>query len=316
MTKEPFGRLDTDEKLRNKIIPFCRLKRGEIWEDSISGHRVGVLDAVDSVEISAIFKNERAVLSIQDPPYNLIVGNENTNNLFKMTLHEYIDFSKKWIENNLSILANNASLYIWLGADQKEHFQPLPDFMLLMRNYPEIKSRSFITMRNQRGFGTQKNWMAVRQECLYYTKGNPTFNPAADYTEIPKILRGYFKDVDGKKTENLERSKSPFIRAGNVWVDIQQVFYLMRENVPGCYAQKPLKSIERIIRASSNENDLITDFFSHSGSVLLAGEMNKRRVFAFDIDPIFVELTIRRLERYRKTGETGWQFENPFPEIE
>jgi len=25
----------------------------------------------------------------------------------------------------------------------------------------ELKSRSFITMRNQRGYGTQKNWMAV-----------------------------------------------------------------------------------------------------------------------------------------------------------
>ena len=41
-------------------------------------------------------------------------------------------------------------------------------------------------------------------------------------------------------TENIERGKSPNIRPGNVWVDIQQVFYRMEENVPGCYAQKPL----------------------------------------------------------------------------
>ena len=53
-------------------------------------------------------------------------------------------------------------------------------------------------------------------------------------------------------TENLQRSKSETIRAGNVWVDVQQVFYRMEENVSGCYAQKPLKSIDRIIKASSD----------------------------------------------------------------
>jgi hypothetical protein len=48
---------------------------------------------------------------------------------------------------------------------------------------------------------------------------------------------------------------------------------------------------------------------------LLVGEILKRKVFTFDIDPIFAEISIRRLENFRKTGKTGWQFENPFPEI-
>ena len=112
--------------------------------------------------------------------------------------------------------------------------------MIMMRGQP-FHARSYITMRNQRGYGTQKNWMAVRQELLYYTKGDPIFNVEAEYTDIPKILRGYYKEVNGEVTENLQRSKSDTIRAGNVWVDIQQVFYRMEENVSGCYAQKPLK---------------------------------------------------------------------------
>ena len=113
-----------------------------------------------------------------------------------------------------------------------------------------VSRRSFITLRNQRGYGTQKNWMAVRQELLYYVKGSPIFNVDAEYTDIPKILRGYYKEVNGQITENMQRSRSENIRAGNVWVDVQQVFYRMEENVSGCYAQKPLKSIDRIIRAT------------------------------------------------------------------
>jgi len=117
-------------------------------------------------------------------------------------------------------------------------------------------------------------------------------------------------------TENSERSKSRNIRAGNVWVDIQQVFYRMEENVPGCYAQKPLKATERIVSASSAGDDLVVDFFAHSGTTLLACERLGRRCFTSDVDPVFAEISIRRLERYRRTGKTGWQFNSPFPEVD
>ena len=315
MLTEPFRRLDNEPELRKRLLPYCRLKYGEIWCDSEQGHRVGVLDAAQTEHMQNIFESEKSTLSIQDPPYNVVVGAENTDALFQWNLPQYMEWSKRWIENNLRILSENSSLYIWLGADQREHFQPLPDFMIMMRNYPELTSRSFITMRNQRGYGTQKNWMAVRQECLYYTKGKPFFDVQSEYTDIPKILRGYYKDINGQRTENFDRSKSENIRAGNVWVDVQQVFYRMQENLAGCYAQKPLKAIERIVKASSQEGDLLTDFFAHSGTTLLVGEIHRRKVYTFDIDPVFAELTIRRLEYYRKTGKTGFQTENPFPEI-
>ncbi len=155
--------------------------------------------------------------------------------------------------------------------------------------------------------------MAVRQELLYYIKGSPFFQ--VQYTDIPKILRGYYKEIDGKITENLERSKSENIRPGNVWVDIQQVFYRMEENVSFCYAQKPLKAIERIISASSQERDVVIDFFAHSGTTLIACERLNRRCFTIDNDPIYCELTIRRLERFRQHGLLGWQNKSPFEEI-
>jgi len=296
-------------------LPYCRLKYGEVWQDSSHGHRVGCLDAGSEKDLQTLMGNNKSTLAIQDPPYNVVAGNINSDRLGQISIEKYIDWSRKWVYNTCRILKNNAHLYIWLGADQNNGFQPLPDFMLMMREFKELKTRSFITMRNQRGYGTQKNWMAVRQELLYYTKGQPKFDVKAEYTDIPKILRGYYKKVNGQLTENLERSQSKTIRAGNVWVDIQQVFYRMEENVPGCYAQKPLKAIERIVSASSEHGDILVDFFAHSGTTLLACEKLKRRCFTSDIDPVLAEISIRRLEHYRKTGKTGWQFKNPFPEI-
>ncbi len=306
MKNNPLPRLDTSPELRDRLLPHCRLKAGDIWEDPEGKHRVGCLDATDADAVIALVGDSSPSLAIYDPPYNLIAFE-------RRSIDEYIDWARQWIQITYTILAPNASLYVWLGADQNNGFQPLADFMIMMRQQP-FASRSFITMRNQRGYGTQKNWMAIRQELLYYTKGNPVFNIEAEYTDIPKILRGYYKMVNGVLTENLARSKSNTIRAGNVWVDIQQVFYRMEENVSGCYAQKPLKSIERIIRASSNQNDTVIDLFAHSGSTLLAAEILGRRCLTADIDPIYCETTIRRLERYRQTGKLGWQNSHPFEE--
>jgi len=306
MINFPLPRIDLDEELRNLILPYCRIKKNEIWIDSLGKHKIGCFDSNDSKKIKKMMDNELALLAVHDPPYNFIAFQE------KQAI-EFVDWCRVWINNSFVHLKENASLYIWLGADQNHNFQPLADFITMMQN-TGFQSRSFITMRNQRGYGIQKNWMSIRQELLYYTKGKPDFDVNAEYTDIPKVLKGYYKKVNGKETDNFERSKSQFIRAGNVWIDIQQVFYRMEENVNGCYAQKPLKAIDRIINASSKINEIVIDFFSHSGTTLLSAEKNNRRCFTMDIDPVFCEISLRRLENYRKTGKTGWQNSNPFAE--
>ncbi len=302
MINNPLPRLDTHPALKKELLPHCRLAPGEIWVDPTGRHRVGCLDAGQAGDVAALTDGRRAGLAVHDPPYNLAAFEARA-------LAEFIAWCRRWVQNTADILLPDSALYVWLGADQQHHFQPLPDFMLMMRDF-DFTPRSFITMRNQRGYGTQKNWMAVRQELLFYTKGKPPF--AVQYTDIPKILRGYYKSVNGQRTENMSRGKANTIRAGNVWVDIQQVFYRMEENVSGCYAQKPLKSIERIIAAGSRPDDLVVDFFSHAGTTLLAADRLGRRCFVMDIDPVFAEITIRRLEHFRQTGKSGWQNSHPF----
>jgi site-specific DNA-methyltransferase (adenine-specific) len=304
MKNFPIPRIDKDPKLKHYLEKYCRLKFGEVWKDPDGKHKVGCFDSSKKHDVRSIVNNQPVQLAVHDPPYNMIAFSKQRAQVF-------VDWCKKWVDSTYEILDTNSSMYVWLGADQKNHFEPFVDFILMMRN-SRFSSKSFITMRNQRGYGTQKNWMAIRQELLYYTKGSPTFNANAVYTEIPKIVKGYYKEINGSFKENLERSKSDKIRAGNVWIDIQQVFHLREENVNGCFVQKPLKALERIIQVSSKDGDLIADFFSHSGTTALAAEKLNRKSISIDIEPIYCEITIRRLERFRKTGKLGWQNSNPF----
>jgi DNA modification methylase len=314
--REPFGRIDGDGHLRSRLLPYCRLAYGEKWTDPEGRHSVSVIDATDAVAVRDAIGSAAPSACIADPPYNVVVGARNTAALGQVSQTEYDEFTRMWLDAVLPNTADKASLYVWLGADMRNGFHPLPEFCLEMRDRPEWGARNWITVRNQRGYGTQMNWMWVRQELLYYAKNKPTFNIDAEYTDIPKTLKGYYKDVGGVRTDNTERGKGNTIRAGNVWVDIQQVFYRLHENVPGCYAQKPFKSVERLIKAATNQGDVVVDPFSHSGTTLVAAESLGRRCLTFDLDPIYAEISIRRLERYRKTGQLGWQCQNPFPELD
>jgi site-specific DNA-methyltransferase (adenine-specific) len=304
MLNFPLPRIDKDEELRSLLLPYCRLKEGSIWKDPQGLHKIACIDAADSSYVKKFLGKEKAVLAVQDPPYNFVAFKE-------LNLEKFINWCKAWIKNTHDFLSENSSLYIWLGADQKNHFEPFAEFVQMMKT-SGFQSRSFITMRNQRGYGTQKNWMSIRQELLYYIKGKPYFNINSEYTDIPKILKGYYKKVNGKLTENFERSRSNTIRAGNVWTDIQQVFYRMEENINGCYAQKPLKAIDRVINSASKKGDLVLDFFSHSGTTLLSCEMNGRKCYTSDLDPVYCEISLRRLENFRTNKKTGWQNSNPF----
>ena len=116
MATEPLPRLDSDTEIRKDLLTYCRLKPGEVWEDPVQGHKVGVLDATYSDAVSKIIGDKKAKVAVNDPPYNVSVGNKATENLNKLNLAEYMEFSRNWVENTIEILDEDAHFYVWLGG--------------------------------------------------------------------------------------------------------------------------------------------------------------------------------------------------------
>ena len=65
------------------------------------------------------------------------------------------------------------------------------------------------------------------------------------------------------------------------------------ENHP---TQKPIALLERIIKASSNEGDLILDPFNGSGTTGIVASRLKRKYIGIDKEKEYLDLTIRRKE--------------------
>lgn len=91
-----------------------------------------------------------------------------------------------------------------------------------------------------------------------------------------------FVTSNGKRRVKYYLSEAKGIALDDSWNDISEVNSMAKENV-GYATQKPESLLERIIKASSNEGDLVCDFFGGSGTTAAVAERLGRRWITCDI---------------------------------
>lgn len=145
----------------------------------------------------------------------------------------------------------------------------------------------------------------------YFTKGKArTFN--LDDIRVPQLVELEHRlrcervpsVVNGQygKTKFNENGKNP----GDVWGDIKQLTYKSKELISRDLLntiQKPEKLIERIVRASSNEGDLVLDPFAGVGTTFAVCQRLRRNFIGFEINPNYVALAKERVRRVAEEQE-------------
>ena len=81
----------------------------------------------------------------------------------------------------------------------------------------------------------------------------------------------------------------------DVWTDIPFIPPSSKERV-GYDTQKPKELIKRIILSSSNEGDVVVDFFMGSGTSMVVAKELFRNYIGCDINQRAVDITNKRLE--------------------
>ena len=87
----------------------------------------------------------------------------------------------------------------------------------------------------------------------------------------------------------------------DVWEDINFIAPTAKERT-GYPTQKPLALLERIIKASSNENDIVLDPFCGCATACVAAEKLQRQWIGIDISPSAEVITKLRLEEASQQG--------------
>jgi hypothetical protein len=96
------------------------------------------------------------------------------------------------------------------------------------------------------------------------------------------------------------------------WTDIHQLNQVAADRT-GYPTQKPQELLERIILASSNENDIVADFFCGSGTSPVVAEKLRRKWIASDIGKFAIHTTRKRLlgvhRELKREGKSYLPFE-------
>ena len=114
-------------------------------------------------------------------------------------------------------------------------------------------------------------------------------------TGVPYVKR-FFDDTEGT-------------RVGDIWDDINPVNQVAKERVD-YPTQKPETLLERIIKASSNEGDIVCDFFTGSGTTLAVAEKLNRKWIGSDLGKFAIHTTRKRLigvQRQLKKEDRSWR---------
>jgi len=112
-------------------------------------------------------------------------------------------------------------------------------------------------------------------------------------SEFEKQGRIYITSSGNKRLKRFldeERGES----LGDMWVHIPEVNSMAVERT-GYATQKPEALIDNIIRASSNEGDLVADFFCGSGTTAAVAEKLGRRWIVSDLGKFAIHTTRKRL---------------------
>ena len=147
-----------------------------------------------------------------------------------------------------------------------------------------------------------------KRVCLWIKAGafNPTPSSAFNRAYEPATYGTIGKPFISDNLKNISEIMNKEVGSGNQAHDdiLDMLDIWICKRVPtGEYVhatQKPVTLYEKSLRRCSKPGDTILDPFAGSGTTLLACEQLKRKCITVDMNPIFVDIVIRRWEEYTK----------------
>jgi len=244
----------------------------------------------DSFKLLKKFPEKSVDMIFADPPYFLSNGGITVKSGkmvsvnkadwdMGMTTEERLDYNRKWIRLCREVLKDDGTIWIsgtfhniyFTGvALELEGFNIINNVTWQKTNPPpNISTRAFTH--------STETILWARKQLTPKKKGKHTFN----YLDM--------KEINGGK------------QMKDVW---QYSLTPKREKVFGKHpTQKPLALLERIILASTNENDLILDPFNGSGTTGVAAVMHNRKYIGIDNEKEYLKITKKRYNGLKDIGD-------------
>lgn len=237
-----------------------------------------------------------------DPPYDTGSDSFGYNDRFNRS--SWLAFMKNRLEIAKQLLSDDGAIYVQLDYHQVHYAKVLMDEVFGEDNFQrEIIWRiGWLS-----GYKTKdNNWIRNHDTILFYSKNNAILDFKKYY--IPK---SDFKTI---ANSNAERYPIEDVWNGNEYDDLNSIAIVSfsgetvskmlnpEDEVKG---QKSEKLIERIIKAHTNEGDIVLDFFGGTGTTAaVAHKLHRQYIVCEQLDK-HIDIMLRRLDKVIDGEQSG-----------
>ena len=257
----------------------------------------------DNLAILRSLPDASVDLICTDPPFNTGRDWGAFDDRWEGGLDGYLKFMEPRLIECRRVLKDTGSLYLHCDPTASHYLKVMLDSVFGIKQF-----RNEIVWKRQSGKSNcvKRGYSKEHDAILFYTKSNGfAFNmqyqplsksSIASYDKVDKDGRRYYIERDSKRRKKdsifyLDDSKGA--RLDTLWTDIFLTSCAKeRLDYP---TQKPLALYARMIKASSNQHDIVLDPFAGSGTTLDAAESLGRKWIGIDIGDEAIEIIQTRL---------------------
>ncbi|MCP4761780.1 MAG: hypothetical protein GY870_08360 [archaeon] len=262
------------------------------------------INRLNSSESTKSIKSAKSTKPIK-PNGKTIVKQKQYND--KWSIDNYLQFIYERLIMLREIMKETASIYMHLDENCLHYIKVIMDEVFGSENFRReiIWNTASLNVAGFKGM-VRNNWIYGAGHILFYTKSdkytfNTQFNPRTDEF----IQKKYKKEDENGLYRITRRNNKIYLKDDkgepmiNIWNDILSFNYAKIASKESVFypTQKPEDLLSRIIKTSSNPNDIILDCFVGSGTTVAVAEKLGRRWIGCDINPNSIHTTSKRIQR-------------------
>jgi len=249
------------------------------WKNSVEVHHQDCLAFLGNLD------DESVDLVYVDPPYNIDVKMGKKNNDI---VENYQQWCNEWLRECHRVLKSSGTIYLSVAQDFQHHFK------ILLEEIGFRWLNDIIWQRSTLNYATKYYYAQMYEPTIFATKNHDnshTFN--LDDVKIPTLHGGTTMKGAGRFSNTGMLTVNDTKNPGDVW----NITSASKQNeFVDFQGQKPEKLLERIIKASSNEQDLVVDCFVGSGTTAVVSAMLNRRFAGCELDAEHYKIAVERFK--------------------
>lgn len=243
----------------------------------------------DCLEIMQRIPNNTIDMTFCDPPYNLKKSYEHYED--DKETREYLDWCRKWLSEMVRVTKPTGSIFVINIPKWLTYFASYLNEMAYFKHWIAWDAM---------GAPLGKTLLPNHYGILWYVKSKDfKFYDIRQPHPRCRTCKELLADYGGKKT-----LIHPFgTLVSDMWTDIHRYRHNVRRDEHPC--QLPVHLLERLILATTDENDVVLDPMVGTGTTCVAAKKLGRRFIGIDIDPKYVEIATKNVAKAKPTLING-----------